>query len=190
MSTTIYGWISVLMVGALTTATEMAVAERMPMSVHSGSLGSTALEEPATPPAPNDPEAKKRPVRRASASPRRRPPKRGPRTRQLREMVTPPVYLGGCAGPPVPREVRRSGEEIRVRVRLVVAPDGTPSYADMEQSHPLIPDSWIIECAMSQRFEPARLPDGTPVPYPFRRQFRFYAATPEPVADKGAPTDG
>jgi len=69
--------------------------------------------------------------------------------------------------------VRAAAETIRVRVRLLVMPDGVPVKAEMEQSHTLIPDDVILKCALAQRFEPARLPDGTAVPYPYRRQFTF-----------------
>jgi len=97
--------------------------------------------------------------------------KTGPR--QIREEVSPPKYLGGCPAPEIPAAVRTSAETIRVRVRLLIMPDGVPIKAEMEQSHPLIPDDSIIRCALAQRFEPARLPDGTAVPYPYRRQFTF-----------------
>ena len=42
-----------------------------------------------------------------------------------------------------------------------------------DQSHPLIPDDLILRCARAQVFKPAHLPDGTAVPYPFRRRFVF-----------------
>ena len=97
--------------------------------------------------------------------------KTGPR--QKRETVARPKFLGGCRAPDVPLEVRTSAETIRVRVRLLIMPDGVPAKAEVEQSHELIPDESIIKCALAQRFEPARLPDGTAVPYPYRRQFTF-----------------
>ncbi len=97
--------------------------------------------------------------------------KTGPR--QRRETVRRPKFLSGCRAPEVPVEVRASAETIRVRVRLLIMPDGVPAKADMEASHPLIPDESILKCALAQRFEPARLPDGTAVPYPYRRQFTF-----------------
>ena len=97
--------------------------------------------------------------------------KTGPR--QKRETVARPKFLGGCRAPDVPLEVRTSAETIRVRVRLLIMPDGVPAKAEVEQSHELIPDESIIKCARAQRFEPARLPDGTAVPYPYRRQFTF-----------------
>jgi hypothetical protein len=97
--------------------------------------------------------------------------KTGPR--QRRETVERPKYLGGCRAPDVPPAVRTSAETIRVRVRLLIMPDGIPAKAEMEESHALIPDEMIINCALAQRFEPARLPDGTAVPYPYRRQFTF-----------------
>lgn len=97
--------------------------------------------------------------------------KSGPR--QKRETVARPKFLGGCRAPEIPMAVRSTAETIRVRVRLLIMPDGVPIKAEMEQSHELIPDDSIIKCALAQRFEPARLPDGTAVPYPYRRQFTF-----------------
>ena len=97
--------------------------------------------------------------------------KTGPR--QKRETVSRPKYLGGCRAPDIPVEVRTSAETIRVRVRLLIMPDGVPIKAELEKSHPLIPEDSVIRCALAQRFEPARLPDGTAVPYPYRRQFTF-----------------
>ena len=97
--------------------------------------------------------------------------KTGPR--QRRETVRRPKFLSGCRAPEVPVEVRASAETIRVRVRLLIMPDGVPVKAEMEASHALIPDESILKCALAQRFEPARLPDGTAVPYPYRRQFTF-----------------
>lgn len=97
--------------------------------------------------------------------------KTGPR--QKREKVSRPKFLSGCRAPEIPLAVRTSAETIRVRVRLLVMPDGVPAKAEVEESHELIPDESIINCALAQRFEPARLPDGTAVPYPYRRQFTF-----------------
>ena len=97
--------------------------------------------------------------------------KTGPR--QKRETVSRPKYLGGCRAPDIPLEVRTSAATIRIRVRILIMPDGVPIKAELENSHPLIPEEMIINCALAQRFEPARLPDGTAVPYPYRRQFTF-----------------
>ena len=105
----------------------------------------------------------------------KRKKKSGPR--QKRETVSRPKFLSGCRAPEVPLEVRTSAETIRVRVRLLIMPDGIPVKAEMEESHELIPDESIINCALAQRFEPARLPDGTAVPYPYRRQFTFKPST-------------
>lgn len=101
--------------------------------------------------------------------------KTGPR--QRREEVSRPKYLSGCRAPEVPTEVRAGAQTIRVRVRLLIMPNGVPVKAEMEESHELIPDESIINCALAQRFEPARLPDGTAVPYPYRRQFTFKPST-------------
>ncbi len=97
--------------------------------------------------------------------------KTGPR--QKRETVSRPKYLGGCRAPEVPADVRTSAQTIRIRVRILIMPDGVPVKAELENSHPLIPEDLVVKCALAQRFEPARLPDGTAVPYPYRRQFTF-----------------
>ena len=97
--------------------------------------------------------------------------KTGPR--QKRETVSRPKYLGGCRAPDIPTELRTSAETIRIRVRILIMPDGVPVKAELENTHPLVPEDTIIRCALAQRFEPARLPDGTAVPYPYRRQFTF-----------------
>ena len=97
--------------------------------------------------------------------------KTGPR--QKRETVSRPKYLGGCRAPDIPPELRTSAETIRIRVRILIMPDGVPVKAELENTHPLVPEDTIIRCALAQRFEPARLPDGTAVPYPYRRQFTF-----------------
>ncbi len=95
----------------------------------------------------------------------------GPRQRKL--TVARPKFLSGCQAPMIPNALRASAETVRVRVKILVMPDGIPVKAEMEQSHPLLDDEEIIRCALAQRFEPARLPDGTAVPYPYRRQFTF-----------------
>ena len=97
--------------------------------------------------------------------------KTGPR--QKRETVSRPKYLGGCRAPDIPPALRMSAETIRIRVRILIMPDGVPVKAELENTHPLVPEDTILKCARAQRFEPARLPDGTAVPYPYRRQFTF-----------------
>ncbi len=92
---------------------------------------------------------------------------------QIKEEVTRPNFIGGCRAPDVPDAVRSTAETIRVRVRMLVMSDGNVAKAEMELSSPAIPDDSVIKCALAQRFEPARLPDGTAVPYPYRRQFTF-----------------
>ncbi|MGB5525076.1 MAG: hypothetical protein WBM96_21070, partial [Polyangiales bacterium] len=69
--------------------------------------------------------------------------KSGPR--QRRETVSRPKFLSGCRAPEVPLEVRTSAETIRVRVRLLIMPDGVPVKAEMEASHALIPDESILK---------------------------------------------
>lgn len=181
MSTSIQGLACVAVVAALSIAAEMAAAkvvaapQRMTETSPEETIATT--ESALTPPG--------RGVRPRDRAPRRRGARPQRRTQQ-REKAQPPKYLCGCPhGPSVSDEVRAAQETIRVRVRLIVGPDGVPTRARMEKSHPLIPDAAVIECGLSQRFAPARLPDGTPIPYPFRRQFKFVAADELPETDDG-----
>jgi outer membrane biosynthesis protein TonB len=80
----------------------------------------------------------------------------------------------GCTTPPRPESLEgATAETITVYVRVVVGPDGRVLRARIEQSHALIPDSTVLECVNSRVYEPAHLPDGTPVPYPLRYAFTF-----------------
>jgi hypothetical protein len=36
-----------------------------------------------------------------------------------------------------------------------------------------VPEQAILDCVNAQVFEPAHLPDGTPVPYPYKRRYTF-----------------
>jgi hypothetical protein len=103
------------------------------------------------------------------------PPPPPPRVepRQERIEVRRPEFLSGCRSPDVPEAVRRQAATIRVLVQMLVLPDGTPGTVRVIEGHPLVPDALLIACARDQRFSPARLPDGTAVPYPFRRRFVF-----------------
>ncbi len=103
------------------------------------------------------------------------PPPPPPRVepRQERIEVRRPEFLAGCRSPDVPEAVRRQAATIRVLVQMLVLPDGTPGTVRIVEGHPLVPDALVIACARDQRFSPARLPDGTAVPYPFRRRFVF-----------------
>jgi protein TonB len=103
------------------------------------------------------------------------PPPPPPRVepRQERMEVRRPELLSGCRSPEVPPAVQRQAATIRILVQMLILPDGRPSSVRVIEGHPLIPDDVILACARDQVFAPARLPDGTAVPYPFRRRFVF-----------------
>lgn len=92
---------------------------------------------------------------------------------QERMEVSRPSFLSGCTSPEVPSAVQRQAATIRVEVRMLVMPDGRPGQVRVVQGHPLVPDELVLACARDQVFSPARLPDGTAVPYPYRRRFVF-----------------
>ncbi|MEM9195195.1 MAG: hypothetical protein AAGF12_38840 [Myxococcota bacterium] len=64
-------------------------------------------------------------------------------------------------------------ETIRIDVRLLIGADGRVLDATILEGHPLVPDESILSCVREQIYEPAQLPDGTPVPYPFRLRYTF-----------------
>ena len=117
--------------------------------------GGGGQEEPAPPPAPPPPP----------------PPPVSPR--QERIEVRRPEFLSGCRSPEVPSAVQRQAATIRILVQMLIMPDGRPGSVRVLEGHPLIPEASIIACARDQVFEPARLADGTAVPYPFRRRYVF-----------------
>ncbi|NOY89599.1 MAG: hypothetical protein GXP55_00220 [Deltaproteobacteria bacterium] len=92
---------------------------------------------------------------------------------QRRESITRPSFLSGCRAPEVPDALRHQAATVRIDVRILVGADGVPMSARMVRSHPLIPDALVLACARAERFEPARLSDGTAIPYPFMRRFVF-----------------
>jgi len=93
--------------------------------------------------------------------------------RQQRLEVTAPVFASGCRSPVVPSSVQESATTIRELVSVTVLADGSVGHARVVEGHPLIPEQLVLDCALDLRFSPARLPDGTAVPYPFRRRFVF-----------------
>lgn len=99
------------------------------------------------------------------------PPER--RSEQVREEISRPVFLDGCRAPEIPDALHAQAETIRVEVRMLVGSDGHVKSVKVLHSHPLIPDALILRCADAQVFQPARLPDGTAVAYPFRQRFVF-----------------
>lgn len=95
---------------------------------------------------------------------------------QERETISRPVFLSGCRAPQIPEGLVSSAATIQIDVRMLIGPNGQVLTAAVVQSHPLIPNELILQCAKSQTFEPAHLPDGTAVPYPFKRRFVFRPA--------------
>lgn len=115
-----------------------------------------AVEEPAPVPVP--------------LAPAPRPPE------QVRETIRRARYLAersGCRRIDIPDDIAASlgAQTVRVRVRALVAADGSVRRATVTNGHSLIPDALFIECAEQWVFAPATLPDGTAVPYPAIRTF-------------------
>lgn len=99
-----------------------------------------------------------------------------PAPEQERETIEAPVFVSGCRAPDVPDALLTTAATIRIEVQMTVDASGKVVTAKVMQSHPLIPDDLVLSCARAQVFEPAHLPDGTAVPYPFRRRFVFKPA--------------
>ena len=74
----------------------------------------------------------------------------------------------GCRSLAIPPAVEQAlgASTVRIRVRTVVAPDGTVMSATVVRGNESVPESLILRCAEQWVFEPATLPDGTAVPYP------------------------
>lgn len=123
------------------------------------------IEEKAPPAAPPPPPPK------VEAEP---PPPAPPE--QVREVIEAPRYLSGCRAPAVPDGLLSSAATIRIEVQMMIDTQGRVTSAKVVQSHPLVPDEDVLRCAREQVFQPAQLPDGTAVPYPYRRRFVFKPA--------------
>ncbi|MEY4579449.1 MAG: hypothetical protein RL701_4152 [Pseudomonadota bacterium] len=95
---------------------------------------------------------------------------------QERETIVPPRYLSGCRAPAAPDALSKAAAAVVISVRMLIDANGRVSAAKVTQSHPLVPDEVILSCMRAQVFEPAHLPDGTAVPFPFIRRFRFRPA--------------
>lgn len=95
---------------------------------------------------------------------------------QQRETIEAPRFVSGCRAPQIPEALHKAAATIQIDVRMLIGSDGRVSAAKVEKSHPLVPDELILTCVRAQVFEPAHLPDGTPVPYPFKRRFMFRPA--------------
>lgn len=95
---------------------------------------------------------------------------------QQRETIEAPRFVSGCRAPEIPEALHKAAATIQIDVRMLIGPDGRVSAAKVEKSHPLVPDELVLTCVRAQVFEPAHLPDGTRVPYPFKRRFMFRPA--------------
>ncbi|MET0391261.1 MAG: hypothetical protein ABW321_35135 [Polyangiales bacterium] len=95
---------------------------------------------------------------------------------QERETIVRPRFVSGCRAPDVPEALQKAAATIEIDVRMLIGADGRVSAAKVIQSHPLIPDELILSCVRAQVFEPAHLPDGTAVPFPYKRRFLFRPA--------------
>jgi hypothetical protein len=95
---------------------------------------------------------------------------------QETEMIREPEFVEGCRQPDIPDALHSSAATIQIDVRMLVDEFGRVKVATLLTSHPLIPEDVILRCARAQVFKPAHLPDGTTVPYPFRRRFVFKPA--------------
>jgi hypothetical protein len=102
-----------------------------------------------------------------------RPPPATPAPEQQRETIERPKFVSGCRAPAIPDALHKAAATIQIDVLLVVGTNGRVASAKVVQSHPLVADELVLACARSQLFEPAHLPDGTAVPYPFKRRFVF-----------------
>ncbi len=96
-----------------------------------------------------------------------------PRPEQETETVVEPRFVDGCRAPEIPDALLSTAATIEIDVRMIVDERGRVTSVTMIRSHPLVPDDLIVRCARAQVFKPAHLPDGTAVPYPFRRRFVF-----------------
>jgi Gram-negative bacterial TonB protein C-terminal len=92
---------------------------------------------------------------------------------QERETIEKPVFLSGCRAPEIPQGLSATAATIVIDVRLLIGPDGRVSRAKVVQGSPLVPEQAVLDCVNAQVFEPAHLPDGTPVPYPYKRRYTF-----------------
>lgn len=103
------------------------------------------------------------------------PPPPAP-AQQERESIVRPRFVSGCRAPVVPDALQKAAATIEIDVRMLIGSDGRVTQATVIQSHPLIPDAVILACVRAQVFAPAHLPDGTAVPFPFKRRFLFRPA--------------
>mgnify|MGYP003444516353 CR=1 FL=1 len=95
---------------------------------------------------------------------------------QERDTIVRPRFVSGCRAPEVPEALQKSAATIEIDVRMLISSDGRVTSAKVINPHPLVPDEIILACVRDQVFEPAHLPDGTAVPFPFKRRFLFRPA--------------
>ncbi len=113
---------------------------------------------------------------RSRASPTASPTARAGGREQEIETIIEPRFVDGCRAPEIPEALHSTAATIEIDVRMLIDEFGRVTTATLLTKHPLIPDDLILECARAQVFKPAHLPDGTAVPYPFRRRFVFKPA--------------
>ncbi len=99
-----------------------------------------------------------------------------PPPEQERETIAAPEFLSGCRAPETPEALLANAATIRIEVQMMIDSSGRVVSAKILQAHPLVPDQMVLDCARAQVFAPAHLPDGTSVPYPYRRRFVFKPA--------------
>ena len=124
--------------------------------------GGDGAPEPAPEPTPAPEVVEERPT--------------APPPEQRRETIRRARYLAdasGCRRVVLPDDVAMAlgAQTVRVRVRALVGPDGRVRNATVTSDHDAIPTALFEQCAEEWVFEPATLPDGTPVPYPAIRTF-------------------
>ena len=123
------------------------------------------VEEKGPPPAPPPPPKVEAPE-----------PPPPPPAEQEREVIEAPRFVSGCRAPGVPDALLTSAATIRIEVQMMIDAQGRVTDAKIVQSHPLVPDEEVLRCAREQVFQPATMPDGTAVAYPYRRRFVFKPA--------------
>jgi hypothetical protein len=104
------------------------------------------------------------------------PPPPAPPSQERDNSIVHPRYVSGCRTPDVPEALQKAAATIEIDVRMMIGSDGRVTAAKVVKSHPLVPDEVVLTCVRAQVFEPAHLPDGTAVPFPFRRRFLFRPA--------------
>jgi hypothetical protein len=95
---------------------------------------------------------------------------------QVNETIQEPRFISGCRAPEIPDALTATAATVEIDVRMLIDARGLVRSAEVLKAHALIPNEIILSCARAQVFKPAHLPDGTPVPYPYRRRFVFLPA--------------